>query len=230
MPVYNEEDCIELVVSSWFSELAEHQEVRSHQIMVVNDGSTDNTKQVLRKLKTTYEEQLIIVDQLNAGHGAAIMTGYHRAVNTQADYVFQTDSDDQLLPSDFNKLWSKRTESDMLLARRLQRDDPFSRLVITRILRVFLKLYFSVSIPDSNNPFRLFKRTWLKEQLSKIPENALAPNIMLSVIAAKQKLDLQHIGVHHQKRATGKSVLVSKKLITLCFDVLRQLSEFKKKV
>lgn len=230
MPVYNEEDCIGNVVNSWLDELATHSDVESYQIMIVNDGSTDNTQGVLEKLENEHGERMVIVNQANAGHGAAIMTGYHRAVKTSADYVFQTDSDDQLLPSDFDKLWSRRTESDMLLARRLQRDDPFSRLVITRILRAFLSLYFSVSIPDSNNPYRLFKKTWLAAQLEKIPENSLAPNIMLSVIAAKQKVNLQHIGVNHQKRATGKSVLVSKKLITLCFNVVHQLREFKKKL
>src|SRR4051812_15484743 len=92
MPAYNEQDCVQRVVTSW---LEVFKKVKG-TLIVVNDGSKDRTLEILHGLAEE-NSHLKIIDQPNAGHGAALIRGYREAVKLKTTYIFQTDSDDQFL-------------------------------------------------------------------------------------------------------------------------------------
>jgi len=225
MPAYNEEECVEGVVRAWHTEL-EKTVNGSFRLVVVNDGSRDRTGALLDELAKSLPN-LVPVHQKNGGHGAALYTGYNKAIELGSRFVFQTDSDDQFLSSDFAKLWAQRETSPFLLGNRLRRFDPLHRLVITRIMRTFLFFIFGAWLVDANIPFRLIRTDYLRRLLARLPSGLFAPNIFLTVLAARDGRNLGHIPVTHIERATGEVTIVRWKLIKVCLRSARELFLFR---
>lgn len=225
MPAYNEQECIEGVVKSWRQQLAETVK-GPFRLVVVNDGSRDQTGAILDRLAQEIPE-LVPVHQPNGGHGAALYTGYNKALELGAAYIFQTDSDDQFKATDFALLWAQRETSPFLLGNRRRRFDPLHRLVITRIMRFFLFLIFGAWLVDANIPFRLIRADYLRRLLGRLPKGLFAPNIFLTVLAARDGRKLGHIPVTHIERATGKVSIVRWKLIKVCLRSARELFLFR---
>ena len=132
IPAYNEEANIEAVVGQWYPIVqAAGPESR---LLVVNDGSKDSTGQKLEQLAARLPALLPFTKE-NGGHGPACLFGYQKALEAGADYIFQTDSDGQTLPEEFAAFWEKREEYDMVIGHRAGRQDGFSRLVVTKVLK-----------------------------------------------------------------------------------------------
>ncbi len=222
MPAYNEAACIEKVARAWLKVADDHFGL----LFIVNDGSRDQTGEVLNQLARK-SSSLRVVHQENAGHGSAVRTGYEQALKTGAHYVFQTDSDDQLTPEDFEKLWDARQESPFILGYRIIRRDPLIRIIISRLNAALLLVFFGVEIRDANVPFRLMESNFLSNLLKMIPRHVFAPNIYLSVLAAKSRATLLEIPVEHQERKTGV-VMLNRSLLNVCKRCLNELNEFRK--
>jgi dolichol-phosphate mannosyltransferase len=225
MPTYNEEACIKDVVTLWQKELSRILG-NNFSILVVNDGSKDRTGLILENLKHNLSH-VLVEHQDNGGHGNALLNGYKKALELKPEYVFQTDSDNQFSPSDFEKLWALRENSQMILGFRSTRHDPLHRLIITRILRALLFTIFGVWIKDSNIPFRLFRASYLKRLLALLPNSIFAPNIFLSVLAKRDGTDLKNITVTHLDRQTGQVSIVRLKLLKVCLKSAGELFSFR---
>ncbi len=227
MPAYNEEACIKDVVNLWTSLLIEHFPTESTRLIVVNDGSKDNTAAILDQIKPAYPN-LVVVHQPNGGHGNAVVNAYRQAVALDSEYVFQTDSDDQFVTDDFMKLWNKRHESPFILGCREVRYDALARLIITRILRLSIFLIYGTYIKDSNIPFRLIQGSYLKRLLAQLPvPTPFAPNIFLAVMAKKAGNNLFNIPITHKERQTGTVSIMNWKLLTVCIQSFRELARFR---
>jgi dolichol-phosphate mannosyltransferase len=225
IPVYNEQDCIEEVITSWGDFLNSYLKQVSFKIILINDGSKDNTPKILDALKPRLS-YLEVIHQKNGGHGNAVLNGYEEALKYNPDWVFQVDSDNQFLPQDFPKLWEKKEKSDFLLGYRKKRYDDFNRLVITRIVRVIIFLLYRVFVTDSNIPYRLIKGSYLKILVSDLPGRPFAPNIFLTVMAKKDGNDLMFIPVTHKERETGQVSIIKWKLLKVCMRSARELLSF----
>jgi len=228
MPAYNEEGCIQKVVEAWMTKMRAWfgQETRC---IVVNDGSRDRTGELLDAL-AAQDPQVLVIHQKNAGHGGALLNAYRQALALNPEFVFHVDSDDQFDPDDFDALWQRRAESPFVLGYRAGRQDAFHRLVITRILHVVLTLSFGLNIRDSNVPFRLMTAGFLRQALAIIPGQVFAPNIFLSVIAARQGCDLMHLPVRHVERKTGKVSIVRWKLLKVCWRCVGEVTAFRRQL
>lgn len=194
-------------------------------MVVVNDGSKDNTPKILDNIKGNLP-YLHVVHQKNGGHGNAVLNGYEEALKFEPDWVFQVDSDNQFLPDDFPKLWEKRSQSNFLMGYRKKRYDDFNRLVITRIVRVIIFLLYRVFVTDSNIPYRLMKGSYLRVLVNDLPGRPFAPNIFLTVMAKKDGNDLMFIPVTHKERETGQVSIIKWKLLKVCFRSARELLSF----
>ncbi len=221
MPAYNEEECIAEVVHKWCS-LLRQLGLRSPIMIVVNDGSKDQTGTVLDKLKSSFPE-LHVIHQENTGHGRALRHAYDEAVKMGAEWVFQVDSDDQFMPSDFKLLWEQRQRSNFILGHRLNRDDPTHRKIITNILKLVNLLLFGRLLRDANIPFRLIRGKYLGCLLEFVPPHLFAPNIFLSLTASADGQDLINIPVGHKERQTGQVSIVRWRLIKACMRTAAEL-------
>lgn len=184
IPAYNEEENIPTVVREW------HNIVKSvspdSRLVIVNDGSKDRTGEILEELQEELP-QLIPLTKPNGGHGAAILYGYHYALDNGADYIFQTDSDGQTLPEEFMPFWRLRHDYGAVIGHRDHRKDGLSRVAVTKVLKMVLWVIFKVRIPDANTPFRLMNHNLLEKYLPKIPKDFNLSNVMLSVLFVRNK-------------------------------------------
>lgn len=201
MPAYNEKENIESTIRSWIPIINSYQ---GSEILVINDGSTDGTKDKLDSLSKKVK-RLKVLHKKNEGHGKTILLGYQIAADSPHTWVFQTDSDGHFDPSDFNKLWEKRDTSPFILGYRQKRKDSLDRLIISQLASIWILILFGKHIKDPNIPFRLMKKDYLKKILKKVPGGVFAPNIFLSVLAACDNCDLQHIPVKHKARKNSFS-------------------------
>lgn len=227
IPAYNEEACIRQVVANWISGIANIIPKDQFKLLIINDGSKDQTGLILDELSGEFPN-LIAKHQLNGGHGNAIYNGYQMAVEMNPSYVFQTDSDDQFDPKDFHLFWEKRLDSNFILGfREVRHDDPF-RLLITRILKLSLLFIYGTYIHDANIPFRLIKTSYLKKLLNALPKQIpFAPNIFLAVLAKKAGQKLFDIPVLHKERETGEVSIRHMKLLQVCWQSFKELARFR---
>lgn len=227
MPAYNEQDCMAEVVKIWSDLLDSEFATENTCLIVVNDGSKDNTGKILDELKPLYPK-LVVVHQPNGGHGNAVVHAYRKAVELEAEYIFQTDSDDQFIPEDVKLLWEKRHQSKFILGHReVRHDDPF-RLLITRILKYSMFFVYGTFIMDSNIPFRLIEGNFLKKLLVQLPNPVpFAPNIFLAIMAKKAGQELFNIPIVHKERATGEVSIRKMKLLKVCWQSFNELLDFR---
>ncbi len=212
IPAYNEEANIDRVIKDWYPIVEKMG--NGSKLVIIDDGSKDHTYQLMQN----YTEQLEAFEPItkpNAGHGATVLYGYRYAVNAGADYIFQTDSDGQTLPEEFWPFWKQRASYDMIIGHRKGRQDGFSRVFVTKTLKLVLWLCFHVGITDANTPFRLMKAETLKKQLKLVPENFNLSNVMISVIYAKKKLKVHYIPVTFRPRQGGVNSINMKKIIRI---------------
>ena len=220
MPVYNEELGIEEVIKDWASVLSE----KTFDLIVINDGSKDKTQSVISKLQNKINN-LILINKINEGHGRAICKGYEYGVKKNYKYIFQTDSDGQFFSSDFVKIWEKRHSSDyeIILGNRLNRNDPFIRVFLSKVvLRTLLRIFFNKTVIDPNIPYRLMNRNFVEKFLKIKPENYIAPNIIMSLHAKK----ILFIKVKHAERSYGEIKWPLKKLIKFGLILLTDLKHY----
>ena len=196
LPAYNEEKNIERTITSWIPIVKKHP---GSEILVLNDGSVDKTATILNKLSKKYNF-FKVINKKNEGHGKTILLGYKKAIQTKHAWVFQTDSDGHFETKDFYKLWKKRKNSNFIIGARLNRQDPLYRLLYSHFISIWIFLLFGKCIKDPNIPFRLIERNYLKKIIRLVPNEAFAPNILLSILAVKDGFNLHHIPVKHFAR------------------------------
>lgn len=157
MPAYNEEANIERVVSDWYSALFRKEVSEQSKIVVADSGSTDSTHDILNLMKSKYP-RMEILSNTGQQHGPKVIALYDYAIKQNADYIFQTDSDGQTDPQDFDEFWGSREYFDVILGERVRRSDGHTRMFVQKVVTIMLFLFFGVKVPDANAPFRLMNK------------------------------------------------------------------------
>lgn len=225
MPCYNEEEVIEKVVKTYYDEIISR--INDSEIIIVDDCSRDNTPNILGGLKVELPRLRALKTSVNSGHGKAMRMGYKAATKA---YVFQVDSDDQFKAKDFWKIYALKDNYDFILGFRKKRHDPLSRLILTKIISFINFILFGVWIKDCNCPFRLIKKEVLDNFLKVVDKEALAPNIMISILAKKKRIKMMEVPITHYERKDGTTSLVNWRLIKFALKGLKQLTVLKKKI
>ena len=207
MPVYNEADCIAPVVEQWRAMLSEL--AIDFEILVLNDGSTDSTQTQLERFVD--EPRVRVETHANAGHGPTILRGYRDAVG-RSKWVFQCDSDDEMSPDAFPKLWNRREKYDAIFGFRAGRAQNAARKFLSGGSRIVVKSLFGRGVRDVNVPYRLMRASVLKPIVSAIPDETFAPNIIISGVLSRRRAKLANLPVAHEGRRTGTASLSSMKV------------------
>ena len=225
IPAYNEEENINSVIEDWYPIV--ERIGNGSKLVIIDDGSKDSTYNMMKKAAET-KAAFEPVTKPNGGHGATVLYGYHYAIEAGADYVFQTDSDGQTVPEEFWDFWNIREQYDMVIGHRKGRQDGISRKVVTKVLKVVLKLCFGVTIKDANTPFRLMKAKTLSENMKLIPEDYNLSNVMVSVIYAKKKLPVKYLPVTFRERQGGVNSINIKKITKIGKQALKDFLRINK--
>jgi len=197
MPAYNEEGAIADAVAEIRQSVLDP--LPGAELIVVNDGSRDRTGAILDEL-AKQDPRVRVIHQPNGGHGRALRTGLEAA---RGEYCFLLDSDRQIPLDEFAALWQAAQGRDGAFGVRWPRRDPLLRLILTRVIRLFLRAVFRARLRDANVPFKIIRRSVWRAAREFIPDDTIAPSLFLALYAAKRGLDIAERPVRHRPRSTG---------------------------
>lgn len=225
MPAYNEEANIESVVRQWYPILEGKAE--NSRLVIADSGSKDRTHEILLSLQKELP-QLEILEDTDRQHGPKVIALYDYAIKNSIDYVFQTDSDGQTNPDEFDAFWQLRTQYDGIFGHRNERGDGKSRAFVEHVVCFLLRLYFGVKIPDANAPFRLMKVDILKKYLYKLPADYNIPNIMVTTYFAHYKESMTFRKITFKPRQGGVNSVNIPRIIKIGRKALGDFRKLKK--
>jgi glycosyltransferase involved in cell wall biosynthesis len=227
IPAYNEEENIRQVIADWYPIV----DVRSgdSRLVVVNDGSRDNTLNVLKELQKEHPK-LVVLDKENGGHGSTILYGYDYALKQGAEYIFQTDSDGQTYASEFDAFWNERNSYDMLIGHRNHREDGLSRVIVTKVLKLVIGMCFHVSVTDANTPYRLMRASVLKEEIGLVPKDFFLSNVLITILFTKHLRKIKYIPITFRPRQGGVNSINLKRIFKIGRQSLKDFRELNRKM
>ena len=171
------------------------------EVIVVNDGSSDATKDILDNLVRTYPNVRAVHHPRNRGYGAALRTGFGAATK---DLIAYTDGDAQYDPAELPALWNRLTpDADMVTGYKISRSDPWHRVVIGRIYHHTVKLLFRLRVRDVDCDFRLMRREIFDRVKLEKDTGVICLEMMRKIQDAR--FTVVEVPVHHYHRAHGKS-------------------------
>ena len=220
MPVYNEVNDIQLAVEDVQREI--FPVVLDTTLVIVDDGSTDGTSDILDRLAKN-DSRVRVIHQANGGHGAALIAGLDSA---DSDVVLLIDSDRQIPLDSFAEFWTQIVTHDAVFGVRRHRDDPRSRLLLTALVRSTICILFGVRLADANAPFKIIRKSIWERLRPQIPDDTLAPSLFLAIYAQQQRVSLLEIDVSHRRRVHGSSKIRYFKLLRFCLRAFVQLLSF----
>ena len=229
IPAYNEEENIRQVIDDWYPVIEAHNGNGESRLVIIDDGSKDSTYKIMQEYAK--ERPLFCpLTKPNGGHGATVLYGYHYALKQGADYIFQTDSDGQTLPSEFEAFWEQRSGYDMVIGWRKGREDGASRVFTTKVLKLVIKVCFGVTVTDANTPFRLMKASTLKEQIKLVPKDFNLSNVIITVIYTKKGLKIKYVPITFRPRQGGVNSINLKKIFKIGKQALKDFREINKAI
>ena len=193
--------------------------VADFEVIVVNDGSTDNTGQVLEDLRARHGPRLrVVTHPRNRGYGGALRSGFEAATR---EFVFYTDGDGQYDVGELPLLLERLTpETGLVNGYKLERRDPAHRIWIGWIYNYFARILFRIRIRDIDCDYRLIRGSLL----GQIQLTSTSGTVCVELV---RKLELSgcriaEVGVHHYERKHGRSQFFRvRSLATTLFQLLR---------
>lgn len=227
IPAYNEQENIKDVINDWYPIIEKYNGNQESRLVIIDDGSKDDTYAIMQECAKT-RPLFRPIKKDNSGHGATVLYGYQYALEQGADYIFQTDSDGQTLPSEFPGFWELRENYDMLIGNRINREDGLSRVVVTKVLKLVIMLCFGITVTDANTPFRLMSRECLMKNIKCVPDGFNLSNVILSVVYAKKGQRVRYIPITFRCRQGGVNSLDLKHIIKIGMQALKDFSTINK--
>ena len=228
-PAYNESQNIKNFVEEWYPVVERHNGCGLSRLVVVDDGSKDDTYAKLQDMAGT-RELLLPLTKPNSGHGATCIYAYKYAVEHGADYIFQTDTDGQTSAGEFEAFWEIREDYSAIFGRRSHRGDGISRKFVENVLCMILRVIFGVKIPDSNCPFRLMRSEIVRKYVDMLPEDFNLPNVMLTVYCAYFREAIAFRDITFGARRGGKNSINIKKIITIGMKAVKDFIRLRRNI
>ncbi len=197
-PAYNEEANIEETVRRTIAVAEESPYIGDYEILVVDDGSRDQTLAIAQKLTAEDPHVRVIEHTQNRGYGAALKSGMAAA---RMDYVFFTDADLQFDINELQNLLIHLAQYPVVIGYRAPRRDSFMRLVNAWGWNKLNRLLFGLRIRDIDCAFKLFKRTEL--QKIKLESKGAMISAETLIRLTRRNVPLKEVPVSHLPRTAG---------------------------
>jgi glycosyltransferase involved in cell wall biosynthesis len=216
-PAYNDAPSLPGLVAKTFAALEAH--VADYEVIVVNDGSRDDTAAVLEQLRRQYSPHLrVVTHPRNRGYGGALRSGFEAATK---EFVFYTDGDSQYDVSELPRLLELvGPDTGLVNGYKLERHDPAHRIWIGKAYNFCARLLFRIRIRDIDCDYRLIRRALL----ARIHLTSTSGTICVELV---RKLEMTgcgvaEIGVRHYPRLYGKSQFFRlRSLATTLYELVR---------
>mgnify|MGYP001160807593 FL=1 len=221
---HNEVEIIETVISEFHSKIIE--KLPGSELIIAEDGSTDGTKEILKKLQEEFSSLRWVEGKKKLGYVNAFKEAMKLPKN---DIILFCDCSGKHDPNDFWGMYKIIENCDMVIGYKINRADPFYRVIMGKVFNFFVRLYFNVPFIDIDCPLRIFKKDAFN-QVSKddwIEKNLINFEIVLRFYFSDYIVE--QVPVKHFPRKFGESRgLPLKKIPSVIFNVLRNFPKLKR--
>ena len=218
IPAYNEQENIKIAIETTLVEL---KKFKKTELIIVDDGSNDNTNNKLVELSNIYKDLIILKHHKNKGLSKSLKDGFLKVSN---DYVLFNSADLPLGPENIGKILEQKNKFDLLvIERKLYTGASLWRKFVSVCNRIILHIWFPVAlidIADCNFTF-IVKKEILKEIFPK----SISPGFIEAEMILRAKylnFNVQTIEIEYNKRKAGKAHFGKiKDILLTIFDILK---------
>ncbi len=216
---FNEEACVESFLKDCLAFL--NSLPGTHEVLFVNDGSTDRTKEIAEKLSREDSRIRVFSHPKNLGMGAGMRTGY---ANARGDYISILAADGQNPPDSLLELMPKLKEADFVLSIYRNLPHTFGRFILSKGLRGLIRLFFGVSFRLEG--IYLFPLKPFREHigLENIRSDTFFFTFELIILALRRGLSHKTVSVFVKPRLAGSSKVANTSRI---WRIFKELSWFR---
>jgi glycosyltransferase involved in cell wall biosynthesis len=219
LPAYNEADNIEPMIAEATPALEAN--ASEYEIIVVDDGSADETAAVTRRLMETHPHVRLVQHPVNQGFGAAVISGFASA---EKDWIFYTDADRQFVLNELESFVPFMDRADLIAGYRAPRRDPFLRVLYGKGWSMLCTLLFGYTVRDVDCGFKLFRREIIQALAPQIASRGATFSIEWLVRAKRAGYRFVELPVSHRPRVAGSQTGANIHVITRAF---RELMRFR---
>lgn len=210
LPVYNEEDNIQSTVEEAAAWMAQSPAVADFEIIAVNDGSTDNSGNILEQLKTEVHGLVVVAYPQNKGYGGALMSGIRVA---RYDWILLMDSDGQFKLDALDDMLPFTEDFDIVAGYRANRRDNPARIWLGELYTTLATTFLKVRLRDINCGFKLFRKAYL--DIDGINTHAGAFYTHVFIHAQAMKARIKEVPIAHHPRRGGRPTGASIKVVMM---------------
>ena len=213
VPAYNEVDNLRPVLSELIETL--DSAGADFEVVVVDDGSSDGTSELADRLAREDSRIRVVHHGVNKGHGVALSTGFAAC---RGDWITSVPGDGQIDPNDFPVFFAELDGADFVGSYYVDRDDGLKRKVLTKGLRVLLRLLFG-PIPRLEGT-RFFRRELL--DTVRLSSGTSLANLELAIRVHRAGYRLRSVPSHCRARLSGESKVANSNTIAkFLWDIFR---------
>jgi len=216
LPAYNEEENIETAVGR-LTEVLGGLPLRDWEVIVVDDGSVDRTGEIGDRLAAEDPAHVrVFHHRPNRGYAEALKTGFTSA---RHQLIFYTDSDNQFDVRELVDMLPLIEEADIVNGFRIYRFDPLTRLVVSWVFNLVVRVMFRIKVRDIDCAFKLFRR----EVFDKVTIESKKFFVDAEVLAKAKYYGFRmaELGVRHYPRQAGKSTVRPHHVISTLRELAR---------
>lgn len=196
-PFWNEEQNLETVIKKAIPVAQKY--AQKWEIIMVDDGSSDKTLEIARKLEEEDSRLIAVTHGKNRGYGAALKTGFEKA---KYNFIVFNDGDGQFDLGEIDKFLEKIEKADIVIGFRKKRlDNPF-RHILMNLLKIWDFVFFGFRFKDIDCGFKLFTKSTLEKIMPFNSEGAMITTEILAK-AKKAHLKIVEVEVNHYPRIYG---------------------------
>ncbi|MCP4358960.1 MAG: glycosyltransferase family 2 protein [Chloroflexi bacterium] len=218
MPAYNEVENIQSMIKDVVQVVGSL--LTDYEIIVVDDGSQDDTAQVVKQMSQIVPQVRLVQHEVNCGYGTAVWSGLTQATK---DLIFFTDADRQFDLREIEKLLDKINQADLVVGYRQPRRDPFMRRLNGKGWSGLVTLLFGYTARDIDCAFKLMHRQIVDHLRDELQSGGATFSAEFLVRAKRTGFRIIEVPIHgHRPRVAGNPTGANLGVILRAFKELVQ--------
>ena len=197
LPAFNESENLEILIKKINIAFTKNNMNKNLEIIIVNDGSQDNTSEIAEKLLDQYDNLILINLKTNNGKAYALDIGIN---NSKGEIICIMDADIQYSPEDLIKMINLIYDGyDLINGKRNIRKDSFLTIFFSKIYNYILRKLFKIKLNDFFSGIKVYK----KEIFNLMDYSGLSRFVIF--FSSKYNYNISEISVNHNNRIKGQT-------------------------